>query len=504
MTPYQPSPELRRLIDQLLDDGTLGRAELARLEELLEDDDALDYYIEVTQQDVALRSLSGELKLDAEPVAVSRIPRFLWQAAAAVGLFAAGFLVSPSHRGDKQVVTLSNPENVVRESPSPARITGMVGVRWTDGAPPDLIRTAGGAGGLSIESGLLEVTYASGVRVTIEGPARFGVTGPASGTLEGGKLVTAVPKGAEGFRIDYPDGTVVDLGTEFAMEVKAGAHSEVGVFDGEIELHRTGQKTVALYENHAVRHIAGQDGTALQAVPLDRSKYVRQIPSREFAWEISSPSPMDLEFDVSHLLWKPAAYRAVFKWISGVDGIAVSDVELRLDGKTLARDEHQGTTGYVPDVVSDNIYKLDVPVKSFRPGKWTLHVRVKPLTREGSGIRQGTPFDSLGILQFEEGLVTTATPSDFVGRWSYRYLGKHFVREFHSDGTATLYIDGKAEPGCFAGCHWSVNDGILSLTMPHTKACEDHILRDHGTLVFMNRNYENACRLATDSQPQSQ
>lgn len=498
MTPYQPSPELRKLVDQLLDDGNLGRAELARLEELLEDDGALDYYIESTRQEVGLSMMAGDLKTELRPEP-GRFSRLVWQAAAAVGIFAAGYLVARWPGPADERMAVHAPDKIPEQSFIPARITGMVGVRWTDGAPPDLIRSSGGTGVLSIESGLLEVTYTSGVRVTIEGPARFAVTGPGSGTLDGGKLVTAVPKGAEGFRVDYPEGTVVDLGTEFAMDVKTGVPSEVGVFDGEIELHRDGEKPVALYENHAVRHVAGQEGSELQAVPLDHSKYVRRIPSREFAMEIASPSPRELEFDVSHLLWKPAAYRAVFKWISGVDGIAVSDVELRLDGKTVASDPHSGATGYLPFVVTDNIYRLDVPSDGFRSGKWTLHARVEPLSRKGSSIAADTPYDSFGILQFEEGLVTTASPSDFVGRWSYRYLGKHFVRQFHPDGTATLYIDGKAEHGCFAGCRWTVNDGILSIGLPDSTAFEDHILRDRDTLIFMNRNYENAGRLPSDT-----
>lgn len=501
MTSYQPSPELRKLVDQLLDDGVLGRAELARLEELLEDDAALVYYIETTHQEVGLHMMAGDLETELRPEP-GRVSRLVWQAAAAAVIFAAGYLVASWPGPVDERMAVHSPDKVPEESFIPARITGMVGVRWTDGAPPDLIRSSGGTGVLSIESGLLEVTYTSGVRVTIEGPARFAVTGPASGTLDGGKLVTAVPQGAEGFRIDYPDGTVVDLGTEFAMEVKAGEPSEVGVFDGEIELLRDGEKPVALYENHAVRHVAGHEGPELQAVPLDHSKYVRRIPSREFAWGISSPGPKELEFDVSHLLWKPSAYRAVFKWISGVDGIAISDVELRLDGRPVARDPHPGATGYVPIIVKDNIYRLDVPPEGFRVGKWTLHALVEPLPRDGSSIAGNTPFDSLGILQFEEGLVTTANPSDFVGRWSYRHLGKHFVREFLADGTAMLTIDGKPEPACFAGCRWTVNDGILSLTMPHTTACEDHILRDRDTLIFINQNYESASRLTEgDTSP---
>ncbi|MBN8459893.1 MAG: FecR domain-containing protein [Verrucomicrobia bacterium] len=494
MTSYQPSAELRLLIDRLLDDGPLGRADLARLEELLEDDAALDYYIEVTQQEAAMLAVAGETQAPPVTGRTFRWGRVAWQAAAAAAIFAIGYFAAPT----KIAPTVGTVPPPVKSAP--AKITGMVGVRWTDGAPPDLIGTAGGVHRLEIESGLLEITYASGVRVTLEGPARYGVTGPASGLLDSGKLVTAVPKGAEGFRIDYPDGQVVDLGTEFAMEVKEGESSEVGVFDGEVELRRDGKKPMALYENHAVRQTAGQAGEPLQPVPLDRAKYVRRIPSREFAWEITSEEPREMEFDVSHLLWKASAYRAVFRWINGVDGVAVSDVELRLDGEKVSADHHRGVTGYGPPIVSDNIYRLDVPAGMFRSGKWTLHARVETLPRDRMGDIGQSPIQSQGILQFEEGLVTTAEPADFVGKWSYRYMGDHFVREFLPDGTAMLTKNGQDLPGCFAGCRWTVKDGILSITMPGTTACEEHILRDRDTLIFINQNYENASRVAPESE----
>ena len=495
MIPYQPSAELRQLIDRLLDDGPLGRADLARLEELLEDDGALDYYIGVTQQDTALLAVAGETQ--APPVTGRTFGwgRLAWQSAAAAAIFAVGYFAAPT----KIAPTIGTVPPPMKSAP--AKITGMVGVRWTDGAPPDLIGTAGGVHRLEIESGLLEITYASGVRVTLEGPARYGVTGPASGLLDSGKLVTAVPKGAEGFRIDYPDGQVVDLGTEFAMEVKEGESSEVGVFDGEVELRRDGKKPMALYENHAVRQAAGQTGEPLQPVPLDRAKFVRRIPSREFAWEISSEEPREMDFDVSHLIWKASAYRAVFRWVNGVDGVAVSDVELWLDGQKVAGDPHRGVTGYGPPIVSDNIHRLDVPAERFRSGKWTLRAKVETLPRTVKMDPDPNPVHSLGILQFEEGLVTTAEPADFVGKWSYRYMGDHFIREFHPDGTAMLTKNGKEMPECFAGCRWTVKDGILSITMPNTSAREEHILRDRDTLIFINQNYENASRMAQPGNP---
>ena len=67
-----------------------------------------------------------------------------------------------------------------------------------------------------IETGLVELTYANSVRMTLEGPADYHVLDEISGGLDAGKIYTTVPKGAEGFCVDYAQGSVVDLGTEFA------------------------------------------------------------------------------------------------------------------------------------------------------------------------------------------------------------------------------------------------------------------------------------------------
>jgi hypothetical protein len=58
-----PTPELRKLIDRLLADGGLGKVETSRLEELLKNRDALQYYTEVMAQEAmmaeALKGIEG-------------------------------------------------------------------------------------------------------------------------------------------------------------------------------------------------------------------------------------------------------------------------------------------------------------------------------------------------------------------------------------------------------------------------------------------------------------
>ncbi len=481
-----PPPELRRLVDRLLDSDPLTRPEMARLEELLEDDDHLAYYLQLTQQEATLPETLGEI-----PAAIVPFRRRPWLALA--GMAAAAcvmfFIGLETGRHFEPATPLGQSEPVPDDENLPAaRITGLMGVRWSDADHPDLLSHSGALDKLAIDSGLVEITYASGVRVTVEGPAEFDVVDRESGRLGNGKLVASVPKGAEGFRIDYADGTVVDLGTEFAMDVRKDGPTDIGVFDGEIELH-TGDRPepMPLFTNHAVRHDLSDAKKPLQVIPFDREKYVRRLPNRDFAWEITSPEVQELEFDVSHLVWKPADYRAIFKWFNGPNVLEIEAVELRHDGQPVARDEHRGTTGYLAHV-HDNVYRLDLSDVPTQSGRWTLHATVRPI--DGT-----TPILSAGILQFEEGLASSAVEADFVGKWRYHFAGSEFIRGFRPDGSIRLYENGEWRSGAFADSRWSVENGVLKSYIPRLDATESHTLRDRDTLLFISQPYENARRV---------
>ena len=48
---------------------------------------------------------------------------------------------------------------------------------------------------------------------------------------------------ATGFRVEIPNATVIDLGTDFAIEAVQGKKSEVHVFNGEVQINLRGSKT---------------------------------------------------------------------------------------------------------------------------------------------------------------------------------------------------------------------------------------------------------------------
>ena len=487
-----PHPRLRRLVDRLHDGPPLSKPEVAELEDLLEDDAALAYYLEASQQEALMASVVPQVDdLTEDAPQVLPFPRALQIGASLVAacvIFGLGL-----HLGRNLEPSSTDPIAATHPGSPPARITGMVGVEWTDEKSPHRIELDPSSSEISIESGLVEVTYASGVCVTLEGPAVYEVEGHETGRLQQGKLYTTVPKGAEGFKIHYAGGIVEDLGTEFAMDALPDGSTEVGVFSGMIKLHSAGRDSILLYENQSLVQSPVRS-EPLQPIPLDRKKYVTRLPARDFRWEVDSSGSREVTFDVTHLVWKPAKYRAIFKWISGPDAVVIRDVRLLHDGEPVAVDAHEGSTGMLR-YVSDNIYALDVEPGTYSRGRWTVVATLETLSREGGSLADSyLPLDSRGILQFEEGLVTNARPDQFIGRWAYRHLGDLFVREFRPDGSVSLTKNGEVVDSSWTRSQWWVENGVLNVTLPKKDLIERHVLRDPETLIFTSNQYDNATK----------
>lgn len=490
--PYTPSAELRRFTDRLLDGEALSKPESARLEEILEDDRALSYFVHMTQQDELMPHALAELPIAAalagNLIPWGRVMRGLAWAAAACVIFAAGHFSA-----QRAVTTVPDPGSAA-DAP---RITGLVGVEWDFGQEPDLLDGKHGIRKLAFRSGLAELRYANGVRVTLQGPADFTVTGPNAAMLAHGRLVASVPKGAEGFTVDYHGGKIVDLGTEFGLEIAHTGEAELGVFEGEVELHRPNEATLSLIANQALMlaNIGGK-GKAV-SIPLNREKFVRQIPTRDFRWEINTTDPVQMEFDVSHLVWKASRYQGIFKWMRGEDGVQIKDAELCLDGVPVSRNSGVGVTGGL-ERVHDNFFNLPIMEPQYRHGRWTLRVVLQVLPLDPDRDLMTRPIFSVGTLLFEEGLVTEATAKDFIGSWAYNYDGKKFQRHFYADGTMNMTSGGVLLPkegNPFSKSRWWVDGGVLHLTLPRRGVEEEHVLRDHDTMIFVKNPYENAKRV---------
>lgn len=127
------------------------------------------------------------------------------------------------------------------ETTAVASVTDAIEVKWAsaqDAKNEDSSLLPGDH--LRVASGVLTIAFDHGVVTTIEGPAHVTVDHLDQITLHQGRLATYVPQQAIGFRVSTPTAEVVDLGTEFGVEVIESGEAEVHVFEGEVEVSPQG------------------------------------------------------------------------------------------------------------------------------------------------------------------------------------------------------------------------------------------------------------------------
>jgi hypothetical protein len=126
-------------------------------------------------------------------------------------------------------------------------------------------------GVLTLESGTVQLELFSGVTVIIEGAAQFEIVSAMEMHVGEGKVRALVPSPAHGFRLRKANGEVVDLGTEFAIDVQDD-HADIHILDGEIEWHPNDQVMQTLISGQAIRWSADGYGTPLS---FDSTQFAR-------------------------------------------------------------------------------------------------------------------------------------------------------------------------------------------------------------------------------------
>lgn len=291
MTPRQRS----QLIDSMLE-GNLSEADFIRLEaELSVDPNARrEYYDRIT-----LSMLLENAAADPDFVADTQVElptdesvlRRRWEGAfifmavvAALLLAVIGLQWKSSTNRDERLAenqvlvgTTSDTEHVVTGF---AVVSGQADAVWDDE-----VSLGNGSlvpsGDLRLRSGVVQLELFSGVVLVVEGDATFAVLSPMEVAVARGKVRASVPEPAHGFRIRTEEGEIVDLGTEFAVDVSDDG-SEVHVLDGEIEWHPRGQRQRRMADGEAVRMT--RDGRKAQLV-ADGQSFVgsQQLQERVLA-----------------------------------------------------------------------------------------------------------------------------------------------------------------------------------------------------------------------------
>ncbi len=116
-----------------------------------------------------------------------------------------------------------------------ASLRRTLDVRWATGTTPfqsgDLIPE----GQLKVDEGIIELDFFCGASLVVEGPAELDIQSDWELTCHLGRLRATVPPAARGFVINAAETKIVDLGTEFALDVTS-ENARVEVIDGEVEI----------------------------------------------------------------------------------------------------------------------------------------------------------------------------------------------------------------------------------------------------------------------------
>ncbi len=162
-----------------------------------------------------------------------------------------------------------------RLSPPGARIVRMESATWDAGQMPLKVGDEIESHRLQLTSGLVELKFARGATMIVEGPADFEVRGPERAFLHQGRVVTRLPKGLKGFILDSPRGRLVDQGTEFGVSVGPSGDTEVHVLEGKVEaVPNNRQQAVQLSVNQAARLTPGN----VEQFTADAVGFITDLP----------------------------------------------------------------------------------------------------------------------------------------------------------------------------------------------------------------------------------
>jgi hypothetical protein len=503
-----PSPDHQHY--QLLSgwcDGSLDDAGLERLDELLRTDPSFrDLYVKYMDQHAVLaatllrigddqlmvqcpepaeddppgagesvRAGSEAVSRDRRAGRPSRLPRAWrrWAAVAvAVVLLLAGMIARQWPAGRPGAPIVAGP-SLADDPPRLGLARGfvvviqLVGVEWEPGEGPrpsegDLLA----AGRLAFRSGRMTLGLLSGVTLTLEGPADIELLSIDRVHCRRGKLRTRVPRGAEGFIVSTPGSAVVDLGTEFGLNVGADGKANLMVFQGEAE---------AAVLNAAGAPVRSRQVAVRQAFEIDpRNGQIEAAEARPVDFvppPVLAPSSslrLDASYREAVLTAGPWAY---WRFEAMKDGAVADEVAgrppLRATGpvKLVGPGDHNHCLEFGPDEVEQNLVMDGLWEPPIDPGYavefWVLPGRIGHAAL-ASLIAPGPPAEDYKHLFLVE--LTANDRQSLLSPGSFRFLHRwppgdsggdnlfsmrHYVpnRWYHlvaqrSGGRLELYVNG--------------------------------------------------------------
>ncbi|MBA3484778.1 MAG: FecR domain-containing protein [Pirellulales bacterium] len=233
-------------------DGVLSDDERTELTGLLrEDAQARRVYLEHMQDTVSLRWMySGHYdrrvamtlaEHGPEGVRKIRRHRLAWGALAVAASLACVFTFNypwAQDSAEKTTVAIAAPPAAAPAGV--ATVHALSDVSWVKGAKPAaLLSSVQVDQEFEFSKGTVELVFHTGADVKIFGPAKFTVQSDMSILCSRGRVNTLVGESGKGFTIDTPKARIVDLGTQFGVDISATGDTQVVVFQGSVDLEKS-------------------------------------------------------------------------------------------------------------------------------------------------------------------------------------------------------------------------------------------------------------------------
>jgi hypothetical protein len=160
--------------------------------------------------------------------------------AASVFVITLGLVWTASPRSAGETIELAANPQATSSPDRPAAFASLSAAFepvWADTNDGLMLRRGSlPSGPIELLEGRIELVFASGGTAVIEGPAVFEPIAGDAIRLSTGSIRCRCPEPGTELRVETPEGTITDLGTEFAVSVEAGARTRVGVIEGTVRV----------------------------------------------------------------------------------------------------------------------------------------------------------------------------------------------------------------------------------------------------------------------------
>lgn len=176
-----------------------------------------------------------------------------------------------------------------------------------------------------LRGGIAALKFDNNAAVTIEGPAEFEIVSEDRIKLGYGRLYSIVPQEALGFSVVTPTATVVDLGTQFGVQVDFNGTTELHVNKGLTRLLAGDkQRKVSLEAQAGSAWRVSKMSSEAVEIPCEESRFVRQINSK------------------ANVIWRGQKTFSLADLVGGGNGWGTGLVETALDPLTGKRGGYRG------------------------------------------------------------------------------------------------------------------------------------------------------------------